>query len=160
MPSNNVTAPLASTLLVVVSWWLPTLQQSAEYAELYGLCLQLTTMKHFRRVPTGLTHCYHAQRRRHCPLGFYISCGGLMVAACMAAKGGISRRVRLVPPAHHHETLLQSSNKTNALLPCPATTSLPPWLLHYLWRSHGGSLHGSKVRNFQTCTACASSAAP
>jgi hypothetical protein len=158
MPSSKVTVPLASTLLVVVSWWLPTLQQSAAFPELYGLCFQPTTMKHFCRVPTGLTHCYHAQRRRHCPLGFYITCGGLMVAACMAAKYGISRRVRLVPSAQHHEILLQSSNRPYALLPCPAATSLSPWLLHYLWRSHGGCLHGSKVRNLQSCTACASSA--
>jgi hypothetical protein len=188
MPSNNVTAPLASTLNLVVSWWLPTWQQSAEFPDLYGLCLQRTIMKHFRRVPTGLTHCYHAQqqrhcplgffitcgslmvaayisaecgicrlvrrvppahhhehfcrvptglthcyhaqRQRHCPLGFYSTCGGLMVAACMAAICGISRVVWLVPPAHHHETLSPSSNRPNTLLPCPATTSLPPWLLH------------------------------
>jgi hypothetical protein len=160
MPSNNVTAPLASTLNVVVSWWLPTWQQSAEFPDLHGLCLQRTTMKHFCRVPTRLTHCYHAQQQRHCPLGFYITCGGLVVAACTPAECGISRRVRLVPPAHHHETLLQSSNRPNALLPCPATTSLSPWLLHYVWRSRGGSLHASRVRNFQTCTACASSAPP
>jgi hypothetical protein len=158
MPSNNVTAPLASTLLVAVSRRLPTWQQSAEFPDLYSLCLQRTTMKHFCRVPTGLTHCYHAQQQLHCPLGFYITCGGLMVAAYMAAECGISRRVRLVPPAHHHETLLQSSNWLNALLPCPATLSLSPWLLHYLWQSQGGCLHGSRVRNFQTCTACASSA--
>jgi hypothetical protein len=93
-PSNNVTAPLASTLLV-----------AAEFPDLYGLCLQRTTMKHFCRVPTGLTHCYHAQQQLHCPLGFYITCGGLMVAAYMAAECGISRRVRLVPPANHHESL-------------------------------------------------------
>jgi hypothetical protein len=147
MPSNNVTAPLASTLNLVVSWWLPTWQQSAEFPDLYGLCLQRTTMKHFRRVPTGLTHCYHAQQQRHCPLGFYITCGGLMVAAYMAAKCGISRVVRLVPPAHHYETLLQSSNRPNALQPCPATTSLPPWLLHYMWWSHGRSLHCSMPSN-------------
>jgi hypothetical protein len=160
MPRNNFTASLASTLLVAVSWWQPTWQQSAEFPEVYGLCLQHTTMKRFCRVPTGLTHCYHAQQQLHCPLCFYNTCGGLMVAACMAAECGISRRVRLVPPAHHHETLLQSSNRPNALLPCQATTSLPPWLLHYLWRSHSGSLHGSRVRNFQTCTACAFSAPP
>jgi hypothetical protein len=94
------------------------------------------------------------------PPCFYNTCGSLMVAACMAAECGISRRVQLVPPAHHHETLLQNSNRPNALLPCPATTSLPPCLLHYLWRSHGGCLHGSRMRNFQTCTACASSAPP
>jgi hypothetical protein len=160
MPSNNVTAPLASTLLVAVSWWLPAWQQSAEFPDLYSLCLQRTTMKHFCRVPTGLTHCYHAQQQLHCPLGFYNTCGSLMVAACMAAECGISRLVQLVPPAHHHETLLQSSNRPNALLVCPVTTSLPPWLLHYLWQSHGDSLHGSRVRNFQTCTACASSRPP
>jgi hypothetical protein len=160
MPRNNFTDPLVSTFLVVVSWWLPTWQQSAEFPDLYGLCLQCTTMKHFCRVPTSLTHCYHAQQQRHCPLGFYNTCGGLMVAAYISAECGISRRVRLVPPAHHHETLLQSSNMPNASLSCPVTTSLPPWLLHYLWQSHGGSRHGSRVRNFQTCTACASSAPP
>jgi hypothetical protein len=160
MPSNNVTAPLASTLLVEVSWWLPTWKQSAEFPDAYGLCLQRTTMINFCRVPTGLTHCYQAQKQLHCPLGLYITCGGLMVAAYMAAKCGICRLVRLVPPAHHHETLLQSSNRPNALLPSPATTSLPPWLLHYLWWSHGGCLHISRVRNLQTCTACASSAPP
>jgi hypothetical protein len=160
MPSNNFTAPLASTILVAVSWWQPTWQQSAEFPDVYGLCLQRTTMKRFCRVPTGLTHCYHAKQQLHCPLGFYNTCGGLMVAAYMAAECGISRLVQLVPPAHHYETLLQSSKRPNALLPCPATTSLPPWLLNYLWRSHGGSLHGSRVRNFQTCTACASSAPP
>jgi hypothetical protein len=160
MPSNNFTVPLASTLLVAVSWWLPTWQQSAEFPDLYGLCLQRTTMKHFCRVPTGVTHCYHAQKQLHCPLGFYITCGGLMEAAYMAAECGISRVIWLVPPAHHNETLLQSSNRPNALPPCPATTSLSSWLVHYLWRSHGGSLHGSKVRNFLTCKACASSAPP
>jgi hypothetical protein len=162
MPSNNFTAPLASTLLVAVSWWQPAWQQSAEFPDVYS---QRTTMKHFFRVPTGLTHCYHAQQQLHCPFGCYITCDGLIVAAYMAAECGISRLVQLVPPAHHHETLLQSSNRPNALLPCPPTTSLPPWLLHYLWRSHGGSLHGGslhggRVRNFQTCTACASSTPP
>jgi hypothetical protein len=49
----------------------------------------------------------------------------------------ISRLVRLVLPAHHHFTLSQSSNRPNALFSCPVTTLLPPWLLHYLWRSHG-----------------------
>jgi hypothetical protein len=160
MPSNNFTAPLASTILVAVSWWQPAWQQSAECPDLYSLCLPRTTMKHFCRVPTGLTHCYHAEQQRHCPLGFYNTCGRLMVAACMAAECGISRHVQLVPPAHHHETLLQSFNRPNALLPCPVTTSLPPWLLHHLWQSHDGSLHGSRVRNFQTCTACASSRPP
>jgi hypothetical protein len=157
MPSDDVTVPLASTLVVAVSWWLPAWQQRAEFPDVYGLCLQRTTMKHFCRVPTRLTHCYHAQQQLHCPLGFYITCGGLMVAACMAAKYGISRHVQLVPPAQHHEILLQSSNRPNTLLPCPATTSLSPWLLHYLWWSHGGCLHCSKVRNMQSCTACASS---
>jgi hypothetical protein len=79
MPSNNFTAPLAYTLLVEVSW----------------------------------------------------------LAACMAAECGISRLVQLVPPAHHHFTLSQSSNRPNALFPCPVAILLPPWLLHYLWRSHG-----------------------
>jgi hypothetical protein len=84
------------------------------------------------------------------------------LAACMAAECGISRLVQLVPPAHHHFTLSQSSNRRDALFSYPVTTLLPPWLLHYLWRLGlmVGCLHGSRVRNFQTCTACASSAPP
>jgi hypothetical protein len=82
------------------------------------------------------------------------------LAACMASECGISRLVRLVHPAHHHFTLSPSSNRPNALFSCPVTTLLPPWLLHSLWKSHGGCLHGIRVRNFQTCTACASSAPP
>jgi hypothetical protein len=82
--------------------WLPTWHQSAEFPDLYGLCLQRTTILHFPQAPTGLTHYSHAQEQVYCPLGFFITCGGLMV----------------------------------------------------------GCLHGSRVRNFQTCTACASSAPP
>jgi regulator of replication initiation timing len=34
---------------------------AAKFPDLYGLCLQRTTILHFPTAPTGVTHCSHAQ---------------------------------------------------------------------------------------------------
>jgi hypothetical protein len=41
---------------------------------------------------------------------------------------------------------------------CPATSSVPTWLVPYLRRSPGGCLDGSRLQKLQTCTAWASNA--
>jgi hypothetical protein len=97
-----------------------------------------------------ILHYYHAKLHLQCPLGFSNTCGGLMVAAYMAVDCSNCRLVRLGPPAHCPITLVQTSTRLIASLPCPATSSVPTWLLPYLRWSHGGCLDGSRLQKFQT----------
>jgi hypothetical protein len=72
------------------TWLLPYLRWShggcldgriAEIADLYGLGLQrIAPLPRYQPLP-GLSHHYYAQQHLQCPLGFYHTCGGLMVAA-------------------------------------------------------------------------------
>jgi hypothetical protein len=81
MPSNIFRAHLASTIPMVVSWWLPRWQRTAVIADLVRLGLQrIAPLPRYRPLP-GVSHHYHAQQHLQCPLGFYHTCGGLMVAA-------------------------------------------------------------------------------
>jgi hypothetical protein len=149
MPSNICSAHLASPIPAVVSWWLPIWQWTAEIADLYDLGLQrIAPLPWYRPLP-GLSHHYHAQQHLQCPLGFYHTCSGLMVAAYLAADCRNSRLVRLGPPAHCPITSVQTSTRLIASLPCPATSSVPTWLLPYLRWSHGGCLDDGGQQKFQ-----------
>jgi hypothetical protein len=76
----------------------------------------------------------------------------------MAADCSNCRLVQLGPPTHRPITLVQTSIRLIASLPCPATSSVPTWLVPYLRWAHGGCLDDSGLQKLQTCTVWASNA--
>jgi hypothetical protein len=149
MPSNIFNAHLASPIPAVVSWWLPIWQRTAEIADLNGLSLQRIAPLPFQRALPVLSHHYYAQQHLQCPLGFSNTCGGLMVAAYMAADCRNSRLERLEPPALSSIAFPKSFTSLIASLPCQVTFSVSTWLLQYLRWSHGGCLDDRGQQKFQ-----------
>jgi hypothetical protein len=151
MPSNIFSAHLASTIPAVVSWWLPRWQWTAEIADMNGLSLQ-------RRAPLPFQRALQSYRITIMPSNIFSAHLASTIPAVVSwwlprwrqtADCRNCRLERLEPPAQSSIPFQKSFTSLIASLPCPATSSVPTWLLQYLQWSHGACLDDGGLQKFQ-----------